>query len=113
MKKYIVINAVVEGLHYWENCNLPQVQYLKQPHRHQFYINCKKAVKGLDRDIEIITFKNEVVNYLKNKYFDNDHNCPNFGGMSCEMIAKELLETFGLNSCSVLEDNENGALVEL
>ena len=31
--------------------------------------------------------------------------------MSCEMIAKELLDEFKLVSCEVFEDNENGARV--
>jgi len=31
--------------------------------------------------------------------------------MSCEMIARELIEHFNLSRCEVSEDGENGAIV--
>ena len=34
-----------------------------------------------------------------------------FGAMSCEMLARELIEEFDLCQCEVNEDNENGAIV--
>ena len=47
--------------------------------------------------------------YLRTKYYDGE--CLKFVKMSCEMIAKELLEKFDLTKCEVSEDNENGAIV--
>lgn len=101
----IIINLQIEGIHNWENCDISEVSFLKYPHRHIFYITCKKEVYHDDRDIEIIMFKRDIENYLKTTY----GNICIFGSKSCEMIAKELLTTFSLNYCSVLEDNENGA----
>jgi len=40
-------------------------------------------------------------------YLDEFGN--NFGNRSCEDIAEELIETFDLLNCEVLEDGENGA----
>ena len=103
----IIVKLTYEGVHNWEDCNLEEVMYLKHPHRHTFYITCKKEVNHDDRDIEIIMFKAEILNYLESVYGGH------FGGMSCEMIAKDLLEEFNLHYCQVLEDNENGAEINL
>lgn len=99
----IIISFNLEGIHSWSNCPLPDVEFLKYPHRHLFFFNCKKKVYHDNRDIEVLLFRKKIKNYLEKKYRGN------FGGLSCEMIARELLNKFNLTYCSVLEDNENGA----
>lgn len=106
MSVKIVVNFTIEGLHCWPTCYLAEVDFLKNPHRHLFHICCKKDVSHLDRDIEIIRYKRRISEHLHNKY---GSPCCDFGSMSCEMIAEELLRTFSLDYCSVLEDGENGA----
>lgn len=113
MKKEIVCHVVVqvqvEGLHRWAGCNIKEVLFLSDTHRHMFHICCKKEVSHLDRDTEIVMLKRRISRYL-----DYKHGTPcDFGTMSCEMIALELLEHFDLQSCCVMEDGENGANVEL
>ena len=108
----IVVKLQVEGLHRWSGCNIREVIYLINQHRHVFYIKCKKAVSHDDRDIEIICFKRSIQKYLTDTYAKDGAVC-DFGDMSCEMIAKELMQKFNLTYCSVLEDNENGAVVTL
>jgi|TARA_R110001592_G_scaffold76711_1_gene231316 hypothetical protein len=105
MKTNIIINLQHEALHQWSNCDLEGVEFLKFPHRHIFHICCKKEVTHDDRDIEIILLKRKINNYLKEMF------PVTFGEMSCEMIAKLILECFQLSYCKVLEDNENGAEV--
>lgn len=68
-------------------------------------------VDDLDRQIEFIDFKHNVLEYISNKWKDMDM-C-DFKGMSCEMIAKDLLENFHAKKVRVMEDNENGAEVEV
>lgn len=109
MHTFIVVKLEVEGLHQWKECNLEYVSYLRYPHRHIFYIECSKEVKDDNREIEIINYKHRITNYLYNKYGTNEVCL--FGNLSCEMIAKELVNHFKLSSCRVLEDNENGAEV--
>lgn len=109
MNNNIIINLQVAGLHHWKDCNILEVDYLKNQHRHIFYICCKKSINELDRQIEIICFKNQIINYIEKSYKDNF--IVNFKGMSCEMIANNLLNEFDLSYCRVLEDNENGAEV--
>tara|TARA_R100000805_G_C3589111_1_gene91365 strand:+ start:82 stop:405 length:324 start_codon:yes stop_codon:yes gene_type:complete len=107
MKSNIIVNLQYEAIHYWPNCNIKEVEFLKHPHRHIFHICCKKEVTHNDRDIEIIKLKREILFYLNEEYQGN------FVSRSCEMIAEELMIIFKLNYCRVLEDNENGAEVIL
>ena len=60
----IVLNLAIEGIHFWEGCNIEEVMFLKNEHRHIFYIEIHKEVSNLDRDIEIIK---EVYNYTDAK----------------------------------------------
>lgn len=110
MKTFVKVKLQVEGVHCWEGCNIAEVMFLKHPHRHVFYITCCKEVSHDDRDIEIIMFKQLVERYLISKYY-NGRFC-DFQSKSCEMLAQELVSEFGLAMCEVLEDNENGALVQ-
>lgn len=107
MKKEIIIRFTVEGTHRWAACDIESVAFLRNEHRHIFYIECRKEVSHSDRDIEIILFKREVTEYLKRHFGEP---CA-FKELSCEMIAENLIQTFGLSLCMVLEDNENGAIL--
>ena len=89
-------------------CPIKEVMFLRDRHRHIFHIKMSKEVNHSDRDIEIILFKREVQEYLKQKFGEP---CE-FGSMSCEMIAEHLLQQFNANEVEVLEDNENGANVK-
>lgn len=118
MTTNIIVNLQVEALHNWPDAKdiFPEVGFLSYPHRHIFHIQCKKKVNHDDRDIEIIMFKRNILEYLVEKYKDSyvesyHYHTLNFGSKSCEMLAKELLFKFDLEYCSVLEDNENGAEV--
>ena len=109
MKVRIIVNLEIEGIHAWKGCEIQEVFYLKDCHRHIFHITCKKEVYDTDREIEIIKFKHKIKDYLQSKYESEVSNLCDFDEMSCEMIAEELVKTFELCYCSVLEDGENGA----
>lgn len=103
----IIVRLQIEWTHYWKDCDIEEVMFLKNEHRHIFYIDCAKEVNHWDRDIEIIQLKRKIDKYLRYKYWTP---CK-FEWMSCEMIAQELLKEFDLNYCEVLEDNENWAYI--
>ena len=111
MRTSIIVRLNVEGIHNWPAARevFPAVGFLSDPHRHIFHIECKKKVHHDDRDIEIILFKRTIEEYLYTTYAKESKRVCDFGPKSCEMLARELLETFQLEYCSVLEDNENGA----
>ena len=115
MKTNVIIKSAIEGLHSWPGARnvFPEVGFLSDLHRHMFHFTLKKRVYHDDRDIEFIMFKRDVERYLHEKYYREDYRCLMFGAMSCEMIAKELLEYFECEYVSVWEDNENGAEVYL
>ena len=111
MKTNVIVKLQVEGIHWWKDARdvFPEVGFLSDAHRHIFHITCKKQVFHDDRDVEFIIFKRDILEHLRNDYFDEDMRCHNFKSMSCEMIARELYDKFDLEYCSVFEDNENGA----
>lgn len=114
-KTNIIVNLQFSGLHRWEGVTdhpeLVQVHFLANDHRHIFHVKCKKEVNHADRAIEIIKFKNIILQYLNNRYFNEAMNIHILRNTSCEMLADELVKVFGLNYCEVLEDGENGAEV--
>jgi hypothetical protein len=115
MKTNIIVTLQIDAIHNWpgvvEHNELSQVDFLQYPHRHMFHITAKKAVTHDDRDIEIIMFKRNILDYLHRRYFNKSKNTHLLGSTSCEMLAKELTKVFSLSYCEVLEDNENGAEV--
>jgi hypothetical protein len=115
IQSYVTVSFRLEGVHAWpgvkEHPELNrQVGFLAFPHRHMFHFSVIKTVQHNDRDVEIIVLKREMENYLVDKYLA-DHGCLDFGNMSCEDIAQELILAFDLERCSVLEDGENGAIL--
>lgn len=111
IKSEVYCNVVVEGLHNWPSCPFDEVGYLRDLHRHEFHITAFVAVNHDDRDTEFIMLKHLIKEYLNQEYWHDEYKCLCFNAMSCEMIARELIEKFKLTKCIVSEDNENGAVL--
>lgn len=109
----VFITLQLEGLHQFPKAGdlFPDVYFLSNLHRHMFHFKLEKQVNHDDRDVEFIMFKREVSEHLNTKYYSSEHKCLHFSNMSCEMIAKELLEHFNCISVEVSEDGENGAKI--
>jgi len=101
----------IEGTHNWPTCPFDEVDYLRVPHRHIFHIKAFALVSHTDRDVEFIMLKHDLERYFQSMWFNFNKGLCEFGAKSCEMIAIDLIETFGLTRCEVSEDNENGAIV--
>jgi hypothetical protein len=111
MKSEVIIQFEMEGFHNYPNPP-EQVEFLKYPHRHTFMIKCGYKVTDLNREKEIFICRDIVKEYLNEAY---GSPCQ-FENMSCEMIAKEILEFSKedqMNWCEVWEENTGGAKVEL
>jgi 6-pyruvoyl-tetrahydropterin synthase len=107
MRGYIVVRAQFEATHCWPECPIEEVAYLRTPHRHVFHVEVKVPVKHDNRDVEFIQFKHSLQEFFSFQFHRRD-----LGRMSCEMIAKSILEAFAPAECaSVFEDGENGAEV--
>jgi hypothetical protein len=109
MKTSIAVRWQFEGFHYY--INAPKgVEFLKNSHRHLFKCTAKIEVHHADRELEFFIVQRK----LKKKFNDG-----NVSGMSCETIAKEILEylqkRYGTKRSyciEVSEDGENSAIVE-
>lgn len=103
----IIIKTRFTAVHCWPNCPFKDVAYLRDKHRHLFYVTCKASCCHDDRDIEFIRYKRTIDTYLHKYYEGKD-----LGSKSCEMLCKEFLNQFPeLNYVKVEEDGENGAEV--
>lgn len=114
-KTKIGVVVEIEGLHSFPEATKlagEQVSYLEYPHRHKFIITCEKEVHHDNRDIEFIVFQHQIQGYLTENYWSRTEGLCNFGSMSCEMIARELLEHYDLLMCKVSEDGGHYAVVE-
>ena len=113
MKTNVIAKLELEGMHNWPGAKdvFPEVAFLSDMHRHKWFITAKKEVFHDDRDVEFIMFKRDIIDYLLEEYYNNDTRTHEFGAKSCEMLAKEIMESFNCNYVSVFEDNENGAEV--
>lgn len=116
MNKFIVIKTTYQGIHRYKDAP-DQVSYLRNEHRHLFYVQAKIQIFDDDRELEFIIVKDFIDKYFRDR-FDNYHTY-HMGDQSCEMVATDLLNQikneYGNNrkiSVSIFEDNENGAVVE-
>ncbi|MDX9780451.1 MAG: hypothetical protein RBT66_05365 [bacterium] len=105
MKAYVWITTSFEAWHHWDNAP-DVVPYLRDNHRHIFHVKLWREVQKQDREIEFITLKHEVDDFIDRKY--KGQSFP----YSCEMIAADLLEYFQASIVEVSEDGENGARIE-
>ena len=111
IKEEVFCTLQIEGTHNWPGCPFKEVAYLKHSHRHVFHIKAFKTVTHDDRDVEFIMLKHKINKHFHDNHFNDMSQMMEFGPMSCEMIAKELITKFNLSRCEVSEDGENGAIV--
>jgi hypothetical protein len=111
MKTTVITQFEVEGFHNYPEAP-KQVDFLSSNHRHTFIIKCGYEVEDLNREKEIFICRDEVKSYLIESF---GYPCI-FENMSCEMIAKEIIEFAsedGMIWCEVWEEKTGGARVEI
>lgn len=117
MKSSVVVRIEVEGFHQYKDA--PQeVGFLKALHRHTFIITAGYKVVDLDREKEIFILRAQLNNFMQLRYgmsSDIDYGLM-FGGMSCEMIAVEILnwaKQYGMTWVEVWEEQTGGGRAEI
>ena len=108
MEIMVITHNEIPGFHKWEQA--PDcMDFLRARHRHVFHVECEFYVTDTDREVEIILKQGMVEDWFKQKF-----GIPaEFGGRSCETIAKEYLVEHGdCASCIVREDGLGGAIVK-
>ena len=111
INKFIKVKFQMEGVHCWPDCDIPEMIYLRDVHRHMFYFECVKQVTDSNREIEFIQWQRRIIEHLDMVHFDDKLQLLNFGNWSCEQIAESLIVHFDLRACQVLEDGDVGAFV--
>lgn len=111
MRTKVIAQFEIDGFHSYPNPP-KEVEFLKNHHRHTFIVKTEYSVEDLNREKEIFIEREKIRDILIEWY---GYPC-NFGHMSCEMIAKEILTDFqsdGMVSCEVWEEKTGGARVEI
>ncbi len=116
MKREIIVTAEAEAIHRWPEAP-PPVTFLANEHRHQFHFRVGLPVSAPDRQLEFLikkAFLQHVVEEIVAEVGGVSlGHLLNFGTMSCEHLAEQVLLTMGdATWVEVWEDNENGARVE-
>ncbi len=111
----IVVTTEFKSFHKYTDAP-KQVAFLRNIHRHKFFVKAKFEVTHDNRDLEFFIIQSKLEGYIGSvllpKLNDSQHQ------MSCEMMARLLIECFvqeGLpvTFMSIFEDNENGAEIEV
>ena len=110
----VIVKLAVDGCHNFPKAAelFPEVDFLSDRHRHMFHFTVACKVTHSDRDKEFIMLKRDILDFLKNAYYDDSTRTHEFGPMSCEAIATQLLKQFDCSYVEVWEDLENGGRVE-
>jgi hypothetical protein len=113
-KVMVMVKFSVDGMHNFPAAKelFEEVGFLSDRHRHMFHFTAACTVTHSDRDKEFIMLKRDMLDYMFNEYYDDMTRTHEFGAMSCEMLAQELLEQFDCEWVECWEDNENGARVQ-
>jgi len=104
----IIIRTRFVAFHCWPEAP-DVVAFLRNKHRHEFWVEVELYVEHTNRDLEFFICKDYIDSYISN-YFTEQY----LENMSCEGMATALLVQLKLpvKSVSVFEDGENGAKVE-
>jgi hypothetical protein len=100
----VKIKTQFEAYHRWKNAP-SDVQFLRNWHRHIFYVTLMVEVKHDDRDVEFFQLKRKLDAFVQEHYAGKNFE------LSCEMIAKQIVNEFEGKACEVSEDNENSGIV--
>ena len=99
MTQYVICALQMEGFHCWPEAD-GELAYLKNSHRHIFFITAEFPVHNANREIEIISQQNAIKRYLLSKYGDEDGAC-HFGRMQLIGI---IIGQYLLKACLALLD---------
>lgn len=107
LNKYVLVFLTVDGFHYWKNAP-ESSSYLKQAHRHKFFIRTWFKVQSNDREVEFFAKQKEIEELLLTTF---GFPC-NFEHRSCEDIATFIIKNTNSAKVEVLEDGFYGAIIE-
>lgn len=96
--------------HCWKDAP-KEVEFLRHPHRHVFYVTSQIEVFEDDREIEYFMAQRVIDKIIKDEVMEMEE------GSSCEMFAEKILDFLELVypnrfiEIEVSEDNENSSII--
>ena len=105
-KTVILVRNRIEHQHCWPKAPAA-VMYLRQLHRHVFYVDREIEVFHDDRELEFIMVQHDIDALLTHRPWNDATSCEQLA----KIVAQFILSTYGDRdvSVSVREDNEHGA----
>ena len=106
----IIVRTQFNGCHRYVDAP-DAVEYLRNPHRHIFYVEVEMTVTHADRELEFILVKGKLNEYLRTYPFKMEASCEHMADAICMFLS----DTYGAQreiKCCVYEDNENGGCVK-
>lgn len=115
VKRSVKVKTSFKGLHCWPECPIEEVAFLRDPHRHTFYVSVKMDVFHNDREVEFFVLQMAINDIIKELY--GDDQIKDLGRKSCEDIADEIHRALLVQYprkmvIEVSEDNEVSAINE-
>ena len=104
----IVVKTQFEGIHQYLDAP-DRVDFLREPHRHTFYVEVEMRVEHFERELEFILVKRALQRYLNVEPFAVTDSCETMASKICNYLVR----IYGQRDirCCVYEDNENGGCV--
>lgn len=106
---FAIIYGQFEAIHRWEQAPISE-GYLRNPHRHMFYVEVQIQQMHNRRDIEYYAFKKLLQKYLNSMEKPLDFSCEDYADQIYEYLSSEHLGR-SIN-IKVTEDNLEGVLVQ-
>ncbi len=110
----IYVKTRFEGMHYWAEAP-EEVKFLRNPHRHLFYVIASFRVSHNDRQLEFFIIQKKLNDLVKCYTYDPNKE-DSIRPFSCETLADLIFQYFRdlgypITSVNVSEDDENGAVI--
>lgn len=121
-RKLVTVRTTFVAIHCWPQAASINNSFLRNKHRHKFYVEVKVEVKGSDREIEFFDLLNAVNKAIGPWGGETNHSyMGDLEALSCEDVAEYIARDLDteyppckgkVREVSVFEDNENGVTLE-
>ena len=89
LKQFVEIKTDFEATHNWPECNIEEVEFLKNEHRHKIYIDVA-VMTSSDRQVEFFMLKMMVDDLIEKLY--GTERIKSLGRKSMEEICSNIIE---------------------
>lgn len=111
VKAFVEVRVTFPGMHRWPDAP-DGVRWLRDPHHHEFHVVARVMAAHDDRAIETLTLADGIREFIGRtwtlKCAPAGPRFHDLGTLSCEQIARAILDHFDCEEVTVLEDGQHG-----